>query len=121
MFIPLSLLLLFKDIAKIIEIACFGIIALGSYSSFVVYVFAVGISHNDFDWANVKLFTWDFANPAGQFCLAFLVHNTMGQMINCNMNKENNVRDLGLSYVLSAIIYGAIGVFGGIGIVGYSA
>lgn len=37
------------------------------------------------------------------------------------MNKENNVRDLGISYVLSGIIYGAIGVFGGIGIVGYSA
>jgi sodium-coupled neutral amino acid transporter 9 len=121
LFVPLSCLLLFKDITQIIEIAKFGIIALVAYSLFVVYIFVVNISGASFNFDDVKLFSWNFGSPAGQFCLAFLVHNTMGQMMNCNMNKEHNIRDLGYSYVLSAIIYGAIGVFGAIGIVGLEA
>jgi len=38
-----------------------------------------------------------------------------------NENKDNNTRDLALSYSMAASIYGTIGVFGAIGLLGKEA
>lgn len=42
-------------------------------------------------------------------------------MIKNNANKSNNSRDLLFSYIIAAIIYGIIGTFGAIGIMGRDA
>jgi hypothetical protein len=45
-----------------------------------------------------------------------LIHNVIGTFTNCNRNKENNPRDVGIAYILSGSIYGILGIFGAIGI-----
>lgn len=42
-------------------------------------------------------------------------------MMNRNKKQENNIRDMGISYLFSGIIYAAIGIFGSIGINGLIA
>ena len=55
-------------------------------------------------------------NLKGQFALAFMIHNGVGPLMGTNKVKENNQRDLKISYTLASIIYGLTGVFGAFGL-----
>ncbi len=65
LFLPLSLMLLYKDISSIIHLAVFGIAALIAYAMFIIYFFITNISKEDFNIDLINLFTWNFIEPAG--------------------------------------------------------
>jgi sodium-coupled neutral amino acid transporter 9 len=85
----------------------------------VLYIFFENISSNDFKehTADIKFFTFNISQPAGQFALAFMIHNAIGTFTSCNKVRENNIRDLGIAYSLAGLIYGSVGVFGAIGLI----
>ncbi|CAK74835.1 unnamed protein product (macronuclear) [Paramecium tetraurelia] len=120
-FLPLASMLLLKDITKIIKFAHYGVVAIICYCIFIIYIFSANmININEFK-GDITWFTWNFIQPAGQFAFGFMVHNSVGQLIKNNANKANNSRDLLISYGIAAIIYGIIGTFGAIGIMGKTA
>ncbi|KAM3140772.1 hypothetical protein pb186bvf_007177 [Paramecium bursaria] len=126
LFLPLSLLLLFKDIEKIIKIAHYGVFAIILYCFYIVFIFFQTLFDGKFS-ENAESITWfttDISEAAGLFALAFMVHNAIGQLIKNNQKKEDNVKVTAFAYVLASFIYGSIGILGAIGIAGlkpYSA
>lgn len=47
-----------------------------------------------------------------------MCHNAINQIMSANRNKKNNIRDLGFGYMNVFILYGVIGIFGSIGLIG---
>ncbi|CAK62184.1 unnamed protein product (macronuclear) [Paramecium tetraurelia] len=117
-FLPLSTLLLIKDITTIVKIAHYGVIALFAYGIFIIYIFIVNLASEDISqkFEQITLWSWEFSQPAGQFALAFMIHNAIGQLIKNNEKRDNNSRDLAIAYGISGMIYGIVGIFGSIGI-----
>jgi sodium-coupled neutral amino acid transporter 9 len=118
LFFPLGVPLFIRNIGILIKLAEFGVVAIISYGLFVLYIFF----QNLFDGTisshvgEMTYFTMNLSEPAGQFALAFMVHNTIGALMKTNKVKSNNSRDLGIAYTNAALIYGLIGTFGAFGL-----
>ena len=67
LFIPLGFPLFIKDITKLIKLAEFGIVAIISYSLFVVYIFIKNIADGTVadKIGEMNYFTSNFNEPAG--------------------------------------------------------
>jgi len=52
----------------------------------------------------------------GVFAFAFMVHNVAIEMLKKNKRPKNNRRDLRTSYIITAVIYGVVGILGDLGI-----
>ena len=105
----------------------YGVIAIFSYGIFILYIFISKVSSDDFgnSTADIKYFSWNLSQPAGneiipkiigQLALAFNIHNSIGSIMQQNKQKDNNRRDLAISYTIAVLIYASVGVFGAIGL-----
>jgi sodium-coupled neutral amino acid transporter 9 len=103
----------------LLKLAEVGVVAIFSYGVFIIYIFFSNIQSTTFEQhkSEITYFTFNISEPAGQFALAFMIHNAIGTFTSCNRVKENNSRDLSISYFLAGLIYGMVGVLGAIGIV----
>ena len=81
MLVPCSILLVIKDISKIIKLAEYGVIAIFSYGFFIIYIFIKNFFSSNFNSKDIVYFTWNFSDPAGSFALAFMIHNSIGIII----------------------------------------
>jgi sodium-coupled neutral amino acid transporter 9 len=81
MLIPCSISLVIKDISKIIKLAEYGVIAIFSYGFFIIYIFIKNLFSSNFNSKDIVYFTWNFSDPAGSFALAFMIHNSIGIII----------------------------------------
>lgn len=81
MLVPCSISLVIKDISKIIKLAEYGVIAIFSYGFFIIYIFIKNLFSSNFNSNDIVYFTWNFSDPAGSFALAFMIHNSIGIII----------------------------------------
>jgi sodium-coupled neutral amino acid transporter 9 len=118
LFIPLAIPLFIRNISKLIKLAEFGVVAIVSFGVFVLYIFLRNVLDGTVSKyiGDMVYFTTNISEPAGQFALAFMVHNTIGALMKPNKIKANNERDLGVAYVNASLIYGLIGTFGAFGL-----
>ncbi|KAI1728032.1 transmembrane amino acid transporter protein domain-containing protein [Ditylenchus destructor] len=56
-----------------------------------------------------KLFSWKFPALTGTLSLSYFIHNAILTILRNQKHPENNVRDLSIGYVLSALCYLLIG------------
>ncbi|KRX11065.1 hypothetical protein PPERSA_05174 [Pseudocohnilembus persalinus] len=117
-FAILAMIQFIKDLSILVKIANVGVLAIYSYIIFIFYVFidnivSGGISDGE---QGVLLFGTNIGNLAGTASLAFTIHTSFGNMIKCNKNQKNNVRDLGYTYIIGFMVYGIISIIGGLGI-----
>jgi len=56
---------------------------------------------------------------AGLFSLAFISHNTIGQIMKNNIDIKENPASVAYGYVFAAVLYALLGIFGGVAIQSY--
>lgn len=124
-------LLIMKQITFLIKINSKGIYFV---SILILYVFYTGIhslTNTTFDFEykqnmdapnneirHLYLFGENPALLAGSLSLGYFSHSFVLPMMKNNENQENNKRDLLIGYILVAITYISIGIFGYIGFSG---
>ena len=66
----------------------------------------------------IKYVSPDISTLAGIFSLAFFVHNNLITIVKTNQSPDKNSRDVVLSFLLTAMVYLFIGIFGSLSVVG---
>jgi solute carrier family 38 (sodium-coupled neutral amino acid transporter), member 9 len=120
LFLPAFISCFLKDINFIVKCSKIGVFALISYIIFLGYVaydnFKSGNLSNNFGTLN--LYTFELDKLLGNFCLGFFIHSNVCSLMKNNENFENNVRDLGLSYIFGGFLYFLIGFLGCLAVLG---
>ena len=76
----------------------------------------ININSNNFNSSDINLFTDQIATTLGVFAISFFIHSIMIPIFKNNKNYCNNIRDLKIGFVLTCLIYLAIGIFGSLAI-----
>lgn len=71
---------------------------------------------NGVDFSQITWASTNFGKLAGTSAVAFTVHTVVATIIKSNINQQNNIRDLRISYLLGLIMYIVIGWIGSIAI-----
>eukprot|EP00828_Plagiopyla_frontata_P040085 TRINITY_DN5328_c0_g1_i9.p2 TRINITY_DN5328_c0_g1~~TRINITY_DN5328_c0_g1_i9.p2 ORF type:complete len:100 (-),score=9.49 TRINITY_DN5328_c0_g1_i9:652-951(-) len=71
--------------------------------------------------SNLKLITADLSSVCGVFGLAFFIHSIITTILKNNQHQDKNKRDVLLAYILTGVIYGVLGIFGGFSIAKYES
>ena len=116
--LPCIFMVFLKDINIIMKFAQFGVVPMVSFILFVIYIVFDNLAAGRIDVSNMNLYTWDIHEVAGIFAIAYYFHTAACPVAKSNHKPENNSRDLFLSYLNAWIIYGFIGCFGYIGVMG---
>lgn len=64
----------------------------------------------------MTFFSLNIGNLGGTSALAFTIHTNFGPMIKCNRDQTKNIRDIGITFFVGAILYSIIGIMGSYGI-----
>lgn len=112
-----------KAMSVILKINAYGIYAIGIYIIFMIYIGIEAMATGNLKFGSgdggIVMFSGsisDLITLLGIFALAFISHNILIPIIKYNVNFKNNKRDVGIAYVVTAMIYVMIGVFGSFGI-----
>lgn len=70
---------------------------------------------------NLNWFTWDVVTLCGVFAVAFNLHAVIIPIMKNNKHQEHNLRDVGLGFGWTGIIYTLVGGFGAVAISGVPA
>ena len=116
LFLPLLSMLFIKNMNLLLRIAEFGAYPSFIYLVFVVYKFFDAVLREGIDMGEVTWFSMNIGNLAGTAGMAFTVSVNVISFIKPNMKQENNVRDVGVSYVLGFLLYESLGVIGSLAI-----
>ncbi|CAD8132403.1 unnamed protein product [Paramecium octaurelia] len=110
----LFLIMLQKNLTLIIKLVQYGVI---SIIALIIYIVING-SMNMPEAVNVSLFTLDVVTLSGVFSVAFMVHSCIVPIMKNNLQQENNLRDIAISFGWTWILYALVGSFGAIAIQG---
>ena len=89
----LSPLLFIKKMNFLVKIARIGAFSLYAYIIFIIYIFFDNLASGrvEENWnKEMHQFTWDIGTIVGNFALAFLIQNTITQIMSTNVKQENN-------------------------------
>ncbi|CAD8055073.1 unnamed protein product [Paramecium sonneborni] len=110
----LYLIMLQKNLSLIIKLVQYGVI---SVIALILYIITNG-SINMQQILNANLFTLDVVTLCGVFSVAFMVHSCIVPIMKNNLEQQNNLRDIAISFGWTWIIYALVGIFGAIAIQG---
>ncbi len=81
-----------RELSPLIRLAKYGVIAIMVYGLFIIYIFFKNVTSSGFSdrWGQMHMFTSDFSGVAGNFSLAFFLHNCVCQVTSNNLKQENN-------------------------------
>ena len=105
-----------KDLKIILKLGQYGIISIIVFFLYIVIRGFMNIENVNTD--TVKIFTSDVANLCGVFALSFFIHNIIIPIMKNNREEKKNQRDVVIGYLMTAVVYGIVGIFGTFSIAG---
>lgn len=104
-----------KDISLLIRLTGLGVISVFIYMIFIFYEFFSEIGNVSIN--DIPLFGGGFGDLAGTCAIAFTIHTVVNPIMKANKQQDKNMRDLTISYILSFLLYLAIGLMGLVAII----
>ena len=111
-------LFLIKDFGVLIKISQYGIFLIFLTILYLIFKGIYNLACCDINFNDIPLATNEFTNLFGIFLIAFCVHHIINQIMKKNSDSSNNERDLKIGFIVAAILYALLGVFGAFAIRG---
>lgn len=128
LFVVCGILYSLNDIKILLAINDKGVYMILMFAIYLIYLGIDALSRGNIEFVatgtpgkekeglQIILFNSDVTQLISVFNLAFMIHNVVGGMINCNADKSKNTRDLFLAYLIVFFKYCALGIFGSFGV-----